>query len=263
MAKKPSRKDEARLRKLIEEATVDCYNEFEEHQGMVNMIEENVVCPFRAKVIGNVVEDRLPAIAPVEDVVAVATLGGACGGRHPEIIQPGLRQGKKNLGCPGFPGFPVSTGFPRIEDDQAAADHQRRLELEDPIALNDQAWKLLTGPEGRRDPVRALDLSKRAVTRQPNDAALLNTLGVAQYRNGLYQDAVVTLEKSLALGKGSHDAGDLFFLAMCHAKLGQPKQAKDCYEQALKWRREHPGLPDREQHELKALQVEAENALRD
>ena len=56
MAKKPAPKDEARLRELIEEATVDCYNEFEEFQGMVNMIEENVVCPFKAKVIGEEVE---------------------------------------------------------------------------------------------------------------------------------------------------------------------------------------------------------------
>jgi hypothetical protein len=40
---------------LIQEATVDCYNEGEEHQGMVNMAEENVVCPFAAKVIGETV----------------------------------------------------------------------------------------------------------------------------------------------------------------------------------------------------------------
>jgi hypothetical protein len=57
MAKKAGDKDQARLRKLIEEATVDCYNnEHEEHQGLVNMIEENVVCPFKAKVIGEEVE---------------------------------------------------------------------------------------------------------------------------------------------------------------------------------------------------------------
>jgi hypothetical protein len=56
MAKKAADKDRARLRALIEEATVDCYNEGEEHMGFVNMIEENVVCPFKAKVIGEEVE---------------------------------------------------------------------------------------------------------------------------------------------------------------------------------------------------------------
>jgi hypothetical protein len=56
MAKKDADKDKARLRELIQEATVDCYGEGEEHLGLMTMIEENVVCPFRAKVIGEEVE---------------------------------------------------------------------------------------------------------------------------------------------------------------------------------------------------------------
>src|SRR6266849_135933 len=56
MAKKSAKKDASRLRELIEEATVDCYEESEAHQGFMNMIEENVVCPFKAKVIGEEVE---------------------------------------------------------------------------------------------------------------------------------------------------------------------------------------------------------------
>lgn len=46
---KTSRK---RLEALIEEATVDCYDEDEQHSGLLTMIEDNVDCPFRAKVIG-------------------------------------------------------------------------------------------------------------------------------------------------------------------------------------------------------------------
>jgi hypothetical protein len=56
MPKKDSPADRERLRPLIEEATVDCYNESEEHQGFVTMLEENVACPFPAKVIGEAVE---------------------------------------------------------------------------------------------------------------------------------------------------------------------------------------------------------------
>ena len=41
---------------LIAEATVDCYGEEEEHTALLSMIEENVVCPFRAKVIGETIE---------------------------------------------------------------------------------------------------------------------------------------------------------------------------------------------------------------
>lgn len=56
MAKKATNKDRARLHALIEEATVDCNDESEAHMGLMNMIEEHVVCPFPAKVIGEEVE---------------------------------------------------------------------------------------------------------------------------------------------------------------------------------------------------------------
>lgn len=45
-------KNRERLRELIEEATVDCYGEDEQHSGLLTMIQDEVVCPFRAKVIG-------------------------------------------------------------------------------------------------------------------------------------------------------------------------------------------------------------------
>jgi hypothetical protein len=40
-----------RLLEMIEEATVDCYND-EEHSGPLTMVQGNVICPFRSKVIG-------------------------------------------------------------------------------------------------------------------------------------------------------------------------------------------------------------------
>lgn len=45
-----------RIDELIEEATVDCYGEAEEHTGLLTMIQDNVVCPFRARVIGEEIE---------------------------------------------------------------------------------------------------------------------------------------------------------------------------------------------------------------
>ncbi len=56
MARKAKDKHHERLEELIGEATIDCYNEAEEYQGFVTMIEENVVCPFKARVIGEEVE---------------------------------------------------------------------------------------------------------------------------------------------------------------------------------------------------------------
>jgi hypothetical protein len=44
------------LEELIEEATVDCYGEEEEFTGIMTMIEENVVFPFEAKVLGETVK---------------------------------------------------------------------------------------------------------------------------------------------------------------------------------------------------------------
>jgi hypothetical protein len=39
MAKKDADKDKARLRELVQEATADCYDEMEEHMGLMNLIE--------------------------------------------------------------------------------------------------------------------------------------------------------------------------------------------------------------------------------
>ena len=56
MPKKVSKQKSSRLQALIEEATVDCYGEEEAHMGLVGMAEENVACPFKAKVLGEEVE---------------------------------------------------------------------------------------------------------------------------------------------------------------------------------------------------------------
>jgi hypothetical protein len=48
--------DRKRLRTLIEEATVDCYDEYEQHSGLLTMIDDEVECPFRDRVVGEEVE---------------------------------------------------------------------------------------------------------------------------------------------------------------------------------------------------------------
>jgi hypothetical protein len=55
MAKK-KQGDKERLRALIEEATADCYTQEEEHVGVMTTVVDNVVCPFKARVIGEEVE---------------------------------------------------------------------------------------------------------------------------------------------------------------------------------------------------------------
>jgi Flp pilus assembly protein TadD len=148
--------------------------------------------------------------------------------------------------------------------DLARADHERarKLGVRNPVALNNEAWWLATGPQRQRDPVRALKLIRQAVELAPNDTTFLNTLGVVQYRNGQFREAVCTLEKSLAAGRGRHDGFDLFFLAMCHARLGEPAQARDCFDRAVKWVEARRDLAEGHVEELKAFRAEAEAALR-
>jgi tetratricopeptide (TPR) repeat protein len=146
----------------------------------------------------------------------------------------------------------------------AAADRQKAQELapDDPKSLNNQAWQLLTGSPAKRDAAAALKLAQRAVELAPNDAMYINTLGVAQYRNGQYREALATLEHSLALGDGQWDGFDLFFLAMCHQKLGDPKKARDCFDQAVHWVAGRKSMSAGHAEELLAFQAEAATELK-
>jgi hypothetical protein len=85
---------------------------------------------------------------------------------------------------------------------------------------------------------------------------------VTQYRLGLLPDAVATLNRALPLGQGQHDAFDLYFLAMCHARLGNAPKARECFDRASAWWQAHKELDAVDQAELKAFRAEAEAVLR-
>jgi tetratricopeptide (TPR) repeat protein len=150
------------------------------------------------------------------------------------------------------------------QPEQAAADREQALKLwaNDPFRLNNRARGLVTAPKGQRDPARALALIQKAIEREPDNNLFLNTLGVVQYRTGQYAAAVLSLEKSLAAGEGRPDGFDLFFLAMCHARLGEPARAKDCFDRAVKWVKAQTELPAQYVEELRAFRAEAEAELR-
>jgi Flp pilus assembly protein TadD len=61
-----------------------------------------------------------------------------------------------------------------------------------------------------------------------------NTLGVAQYRAGEFQSALITLSRSVELRSGG-DASDYFFLTMTYERLGDRKQARIWYDKAVQW----------------------------
>ncbi len=143
--------------------------------------------------------------------------------------------------------------------DRAAADRYLPRSAQ---GLNQRAWNLLTGPPGNRDNARALELIQKAVKVEPNEAMFLNTLGVALYRNARFTEAIATLEKSLAAGQGKWDAFDLFFLAMCHARVGDPAKAKAAFNRAVAWVGQKKDLPGQYAAELAQFRQEAEKVLK-
>jgi eukaryotic-like serine/threonine-protein kinase len=101
---------------------------------------------------------------------------------------------------------------------------------EDPSALNERAWPLVTLPGGEMSGYRkALRYSEEACRLEPKNGLSLNTLGVAYYRVGDYEKALATLLRSNEINtvqlKGSLPA-DLSFLAMTQQQLGHAKEAQ-------------------------------------
>lgn len=64
-----------RLDEMIDEATVDCYNESEQACGLFTMLEENLVVPFTASILGVDVTVEKVDLNDAEEIVAVCRKG--------------------------------------------------------------------------------------------------------------------------------------------------------------------------------------------
>jgi serine/threonine protein kinase/WD40 repeat protein/tetratricopeptide (TPR) repeat protein len=148
------------------------------------------------------------------------------------------------------------------EHAQADRQHAATLPQGSAYDFNDLAWRLATGPVAMRDPEQALAAARRAIELEPRSTLYLNTLGVAQFRAGLYKEAIDTLQKSLAAGKGEADAFDLYFLAMARQKIGDIAGARDDFNRAAQWHRTHPNASTVQwKAQLEEFNAEAEAAL--
>src|SRR5262249_7317625 len=78
----------------------------------------------------------------------------------------------------------------------------------------------------------------KAVELSPDDPEWLGGRGIARYRTDNWQGAKTDLQKSTDLrklktpGDLGNQAGQYFFLAMAHWKLGEKDKARPCYEKA-------------------------------
>jgi serine/threonine protein kinase/Flp pilus assembly protein TadD len=101
---------------------------------------------------------------------------------------------------------------------------------------NRLAWLLAMDPEPDfRNPGRAVELAKEAVTLAPNHPGLWSTLGVAHYRAGDWKRAIEALAKSMELQRGAQRSFDTFFLAMAHWQLGEKAKARQWHDKAVQW----------------------------
>jgi WD40 repeat protein len=120
-------------------------------------------------------------------------------------------------------------------------------------------WAMKPAPDQGR---KALFAAQKAVELAPASWISRNTLGVVHYRLGQYAEARNELERSLDEGKGEAEAFDLFYLAMCHRRLGDPAKARDCFDRAVRWVEGHNGkMPADWTKQLQDFRAEAEEVL--
>ena len=151
---------------------------------------------------------------------------------------------------------------------RASADLERLIALDQatPVVCNELAWLTCIGPESIRRPERAVELARSATSRVPAEATYWNTLGVAHYRAGQYEQAVVALHNSLLLSQADPrwelSAFDWYPLAMCFHHLNEPAKARTCLDRAEHWLSTHPDLPAGWPEDVKVLRTEAVELLK-
>jgi hypothetical protein len=64
------------LAELIEQATVDCYNESEQATGLYTMIEDNLAIPFTTQMLGVTVTVEAVDLTADDQIVAVCSRAG-------------------------------------------------------------------------------------------------------------------------------------------------------------------------------------------
>ncbi|CAN5407382.1 hypothetical protein BH10PLA2_BH10PLA2_22220 [soil metagenome] len=97
---------------------------------------------------------------------------------------------------------------------------------------NNFAWFLATCPQAEfRDPLRSVKLAEEAISIAEQVGEYWNTLGVARYRSGMYEQSLAALQHSCDKCRGG-SAFDFYFMAMAHHRLGHTEKANKFFEKA-------------------------------
>jgi non-specific serine/threonine protein kinase/serine/threonine-protein kinase len=145
--------------------------------------------------------------------------------------------------------------------DKVLAGYRQALGPAHPSTLEltrNLAWLLVTFKDVRfHDPSLAESLAREALDRSPDDGGVWNTLGVVQYRQGRWGEALASLGRSMDLRHGG-TGDDFFFAAMAGARLGRRAEARDYYMKGVDWMARN----DPKSEELRRFRAEAEAQLR-
>ena len=149
--------------------------------------------------------------------------------------------------------------------DESVADCTRSLEINPEQARPNRnlAWIFVTGSAKWRDAKKALPHAERAAALEAKKSRYHHCLGVVYYRLGRWKDAIKAFQRGLALRGGKSTAYYDYFLAMCHARLGDLPQARERFASAVKWSEEQKkDLPAFHIKEMKSFRAEAEAVLK-
>jgi tetratricopeptide (TPR) repeat protein len=132
---------------------------------------------------------------------------------------------------------------------RARALAERYREETGPDRYAQAAWDLARRPYLNAPLYRfALGQAQTACRLAPDQGEYATTLGAAQYRCRLYEEAVKTLTRADRLNRGS--IADLAFLAMTQHQLGQTGVARHTLERLRARKRDQAETTDREVEDL-------------
>ena len=110
-----------------------------------------------------------------------------------------------------------------------------------PEMLNEAAFALGKTP-GEMGKFTHMDLPLQWVTKtlemRPNNPDALNTKALTRYRLGQWRETLDACRQSIQFGNDTTD--NWLLLAMTHAQLKQPEEARPWMEKALLWRAANP-----------------------
>jgi serine/threonine protein kinase/tetratricopeptide (TPR) repeat protein len=173
---------------------------------------------------------------------------------------------------------PALNNEARVKYRQAieAYETAARLAPDNARTLNNLAWHLAKSDDPAvRNPTRAVVLARRALELDSDDLIIWDTLGVACYYAGAWDEAVTALEKGLRRALATSDragatvssAADTsstitsrLYLALAYSRLGNIQKARSAYDNAAQWLDHNPTEGETRDEQLR-LRAEAAGLL--